>query len=369
MEKDVKTMAQEINENIDAIKSSVESKAAKEDIQKLQDTITDMGSKGATKDELQAEFKKLEDIIEKQGKTLNELKEVKTSGRVPIRKSIEDKADRFQALYSNKTGSIDLFEQKAVALVTTASATTNTFTAQALANTNLADESNAGNVLRDTWIEQFASVSRINRPYYSYVDWKPKDGTISTTAEGAAKDQIDFKSVATQVQPVKIAAYIALTEESVTDVDELESVARDILFRQVMLARQSEILTYITGTVASSYTAGGSLNATVANPNLSDVVQAIATQIYTTENYTNDIQMMPNVAFVNPVDYYKMNRTKDANDNYVYPQFAGLGTNVPIIPKTDIAAGYVLVGDFTKLNIKNYIDYSVRLGWINTQFI
>ena len=79
--------------------------------------------------------------------------------------------------------------------------------------------------------------------------------------------------------------------------------------------------------------------------------------------------MTPNVAFVNPLDYYELMHTKDANDNYLYLQIAGLPTDVAIIPKTDIAAGYVLVGDFTKLNIKNYIDYNVQLGWINAQFI
>ena len=47
----------------------------------------------------------------------------------------------------------------------------------------------------------------------------------------------------------------------------------------------------------------------------------------------------------------------------------GVLAGVKIIPNPDITAGQILVGDFTKLNIKNYIDYSVRLGWTGTQFI
>src|SRR5690606_34506198 len=82
---------------------------------------------------------------------------------------------------------------------------------------------------------------------------------------------------------------------------------------------------------------------------------------------------MPNVAFVNPADLagLKLMRT---DHGYLFPEIAVTANSAniggfPIVGKSEIPVGKLLIGDFTQLNIINYIDYTVSLGWINDQFI
>lgn len=368
---EIKEIATKLNERLDEMKGQIEDKATLKEFNELKNSIDAMIEKGATKEDIEKEYKKLEKILEEQGKQITAIKRGKIFKFVDVKKAIEEKLDSIKSFIHSKRGEVELYVQKAVALVTTANVADGTIANQNISNVNGADESNAGNILRGTWIETYSSVSRIARAFYSYVDWKPKEGDAAVVTEGGTKPQIDFQAVTTQVAPTKVAAFEYLTEESITDIDELDSVAREILLGKVMLKRQATILSYVNSN-ATAYVAGGALSGKVDTPNLFDVVKAVATQIYMTENYTDDPKAIANVAFVNPYDFAEFQLSKNADGSYILPQFAqmdGVLAGIKFIENPDITAGHVLVGDFKKLNIKNYIDYSVRLGVVNAQFI
>ena len=105
----------------------------------------------------------------------------------------------------------------------------------------------------------------------------------------------------------------------------------------------------------------------VVGANLYDVVVACINQIANTESWTDDIQYLPNVAFVNYADYMALNSLKDKNENYLMK----LNQLIPIVPmnKNDIAAGKILIGDFSLVQARATFGYEVSTGWINDQYI
>lgn len=284
--------------------------------------------------------------------------------------------EEIKKAYDNH-GAVEVF--KAVANITTGNVTTDT------GGTALLDMLNADEIndiqLRSPFIEEFANVSSTNKPVYTYVDYLPGEGDVEFLAEGGTKTQLDLDISVRTEAPVKAAGYEILTEEAITDVPRMDYNARVLLLRKYLLKRQNGIL-FGTGLnneplgiteIASLFNPLSWVGDKIKNPNLYDVMVALANQIYTTTSYTDDVEYFPNVAFVNPGDFAGMKLTKDANGQYLFPAITLLGgkeiDGIRVVPKNKIPAGKILMGDFTKLNIIDYIAYSVRLGWINDQFI
>ena len=77
---------------------------------------------------------------------------------------------------------------------------------------------------------------------------------------------------------------------------------------------------------------------------------------------------------VNPVDFYlQLVAAKDLNGLPLYPM-AGLMNRVviggaTIIPFEDIPVGSIFVSDLKAYNTTRYMDYTVKIGWINDQLI
>lgn len=274
-------------------------------------------------------------------------------------------------------GVVEVF--KAVGNITTDNVTTDT-SGSALLDMLNADEINDIQ-LRAPFIEEFANVSSTNKPVYTYVDYIPGEGDVGFIAEGGTKTQLDLDISVRTETPVKAAGYEILTEEAITDIPRMDYNARTLLFRKYLLKRQDGIL---FGNGLNNNPLGVTAIATAFNPlswvapkikypNLYDVVVAMANQIYTTTAYTDDVEYYPNVAFVNPADFAGMKLAKDAKGQYLFPTITLLNgkeiDGIRIVAKNKIPAGKILMGDFTKLNIIDYIAYSVRMGWINDQFI
>ena len=96
--------------------------------------------------------------------------------------------------------------------------------------------------------------------------------------------------------------------------------------------------------------------------------------MYTTHNYTDEEAYMPNVVMMNPVDFFlQFVSTKNADGNPLYATaslFNRLNIGgVLVIPERDIPAGKLFVADMTKINVSNYIPYSLQIGWINDDLI
>lgn len=254
--------------------------------------------------------------------------------------------------------------------------------------------------LQEPFIESFASVRRVSKPVYAYADYEPKEGGAAFTAENAPKSQLDLKVIVKTVGPKKTTAYSTLSTESMEDIPRMQSEATNFLLRKVMLKRQAGVLFGVgagndpigVAGKARTYNQAGLLDNNgnalapslilqangngIAAPNLFDVIQACALQIFQTANYTDEMEYYPNLVILNPVDLASLKLKKNQFGQYLFPELLfNQGTNpvrignLNVIAKRQITPGKIMIGDFTRLDIVNYIDYAVRVGWINDNLI
>lgn len=216
---------------------------------------------------------------------------------------------------------------------------------------------------------------------YAYTEAKPKEGDYSFLAEGAIKPQTDFTWETNYAKPVKAAAWVRLTDESVQDIAGLESVARDLLFKKHNIKKAKGIL-YGDGispnpkgatTYGRAFSAGA-LALSVVNPNFMDVVNAAITDIATTHNYEDEMPYMANLVLVNPNDFFiQLVSAKDLNGLPLYPSASLFNTvnigGVTIMPEETIPAGKIFVCDMSRYNTTNYLPYTVKIGYVNDDFI
>jgi len=280
-----------------------------------------------------------------------------------------------QKAYNNNS-SLEVF--KAVGTVTTGNVTTSSG-GDALFDMINADQINTMR-LRNQFIEDFCTVTRTNKPVYTYVDYLPKEGNVRFTGEGGTKTELDLKAEVRTITPKKAAGWTRLTEESITDVPRLKSEAKVNIFKKYLLMRQNGILfgngmnntpvgitTLVPAFNAATWTGGKKVT-----PNLYDAIVAAKNQIELAANYTDDIDYYPNVVFLNPTDYNAI-LIKQDDKTYTFSNVNGNKLmnvdGITVVPKKEIPTGKMLIGDFTKLEIINYIDYNVKVGWVNDDFI
>ncbi len=283
----------------------------------------------------------------------------------------------------NLLGGKDEFSNKAVGNITTANVTTSSG-GNALLDLLNAEDIAAMN-MRDPWIESFASVSRTAKPVYTYADFIPGEGDAAFLAESATKSLVDLDVTVKTVAPKKVAAYEIMSEEALTDIPRLDSEAKSLILKRVLLKRQNKILFGLgagddpNGVVglARAFDATKWTGDKVTDVNLYDIIVALANQIYTTYNYTDEAHYYPNLCVLHPSVLAAMKLKKNEFGMYLFPQFQLVGANgqtinvdgITVLPQRDIPAAKIMIGDFSKLRIINYIDYSLRMGFVNDQFI
>lgn len=327
-------------------------------------------------------LKDISDVLEKHGLELQRIggtKSIKSGIRGMLKEAFsrDGLVDEIAKAYRGQGNLVDV--TKDVGSISTGNVTTDSG-GDALLDMLNADEI-ADIRLNSPFIEDFANVSSTSRPVYTYVDYIPGEGDVDFIAEGGTKSQLDLDIQVKSISPVKAAGYEILTEESMQDIPRLESNARNILLKKYLLKRQNGILfgdglganpLGVTN-IASAFNPASWTGPKVQSPNLHDAIVAAANQIYTTVSYSDDVEYYPNVAFVSPSAFAALRLAKDKNGQYIFPSFTLFNDKtidgIRIVPKTKIPDGKILIGDFNKLNIVDYIMYSVRIGWINDQFI
>ena len=323
------------------------------------------------KSKLQTKLDDLADkLIELETKGSSKMNDLNTQ----IKSFLKENQEKIKELKASGQGMIEF---KAVADITTANGVnTNppniTGTQQApLSNVNL----------RDFDVTPLTTNVNTSLAAYPYTETVPKDGDYTFVAQGTLKPQIDFTWETNYAKPVKVAAWIKLTDESVQDVAGLESVANDLLRKKHAIKKSKGIL-YGDGispnpkgaTVYGRTFVAGDMATSVANPNFMDVVNACITDIATTHNYEDETPYMANLVMINPVDFYlQLVSAKDDNGLPLYPQASlfnqvNIG-GVTIKPEESIPAGKIFVADMAKYNTTNYMPYTVKIGWVNDDFI
>lgn len=353
-------------------------KALDKKFKSLEDELKSAQENGASKDEVL----KLHDAIEKQGQMIEDFiesnkKRTIENIKTQLKGFLVENKDTIQELYNKGNGTIE-FIPKAVEDVTTDSGsnsgTPSHLMHTALTNIALRDDSSLLNL---------ANITSTKSPRFSYTEAIPKEGGYEFVAEGEEKPDMDFQWVNRFPSPKKAAAYIILTEESVTDVENLMSVAENYLTKKHDLHKANAVyfadglLENPTGaTVAArTFVATGMVDMfPFGGSNFMDVVNAIITDIYRTQTYVDEPAHEPNIVLVSPIDFFvHLVGAKDKNGLPLYPQ-AGLFNSVRIggviiKPWIKIPAGKIFVADMSKYNVVNYVPFSIRIGWINNQFI
>jgi len=344
----------------------------------LQKELSDAQAKNASKDEIL----KLHGAIKDQGQALEDfIEEQKTRSIKGFLGQFDDflkeNKSKLEDIKNNRAGVIE-FIPKLVADIATGSGvdidTPPLDVSTQLGNFNLRNDNNL--------LSLFTTTST-NSPSYSYTEMIPKEGGYEFVAEGEVKPQIDFKWENRYVTPVKAAAYEILTEESVTDYKRLMSVAKTYLKKQHDLFKVNGVFfgdglgNNPTGATVygRAFVSTGMVDAfALGSSNFMDVVNAIITDIYRTQGFVDEAHYQPSIVLVNPIDFFiQLVGAKDANGLPVYPQ-AGLFNEVRIggviiKPWIKIPIGSIFVADLSKYNIVNYVPFSIRVGWINDQFI
>lgn len=354
-------------------------KALESKFTELQNDLKDAQDKGASKDEVV----KLHDAIKAQGQALQDFieqqksKEVKTF-KQDFRAWLQENDEEIKEIHKRKSGEIE-YTSKVVGDVSLASGTDQD-TPPVVLGASISDNFNLRN---DAALLNLCSVTSTGDPAFGYTEMLPKEGGYAFVAEGGTKPQIDFKWETRYLTPHKAAAYQILTEEAATDYARLESVASSYLRQQHDLFKVNGIYfgdgtganptgatvyarTFVSTSMVDVFPLGGS--------NFMDVVNAIITDIYRTQAYTDEDHFMPNIVLINPIDFFiQLVGAKDNDGLPLYPT-AGLFNEVRIggvviKPWIKIPSGKIFVADMTRYRVANYIPFSVRIGWINDQFI
>lgn len=372
--------AREESEFIDRVKAQVLGLEALKNLEGFGAKVTELENMvkalkpGATDDE----YKALKKMCEDMGLEVKALKEkeggLQMSQKEQVANWLKENKDKISQIQKSGQGLIEL-ELKTVGDMTTGSGTIVGSVPQYPIYGNPTFN------LIGTFIDTLVSLSSTNSPNYPYTELEPKDGDYSFLGEGDTKPQIDFLWKTRYATPYKAAAWERLTTEVVQDVARMESLANDLLRRKHDIKRQRAIISG-SGTgdepkglteFGRAFVAGAMAN-TVDAPNIMDVINACIVDIRTTHNYQDEAPYAANVVMMNDIDYFIHIQTP--KDGFGRPLFmvdpvlnsAFVGT-VRIIPTPEVEQGNILVCDATKMNVANYIPYTVKVGWINDDFI
>lgn len=344
----------------------------------VQNDLADAQKNGATKEEIQNLHKE----IEKNGTALESFiegqkKQVVENVTKQFNGFVEENHDEIKSIFTKGSGEVQ-FVPKAVEDITTGSGS-DVGTPSHLLHTDLGNV----NLRNDNALLSLANVSSTGDARFSYSESVPKEGDYAFVAEGGLKPPLDWKWENRFPEPKKAAGHEVLTEEAVKDVNRLQQVAQKYLkdkhdlFKvkgaffadgtgENPLGATEAARTFVAGDMADAFD-----NGTVK---LMDIINAISTDIYTMENYEDEPNHMPNVALISPIDFFlQIVSAKDDRGLPMYPQASMFNSinlgGMTIRPWVKIPTGKIFVADMSKYNIVNYVPYSIRLGWVNDQFI
>ena len=198
-------------------------------------------------------------------------------------------------------------------------------------------------------VRDFIAGGTTNSNTVYYIRESAYDDGTDTVGEASTKPQSDFELTQEEAPVRKIASYIRLSKEMLDDTQGLVAYITARMPNKVRVKEDEQIL-YGNGTspnlegitaVASAYVD----SIADADVNRYDVLVKSISQVRVEE-------YMANAIMINPVDWYNMLLTKDADGAYVFPESARFGgvapriAGVPIIANTAITSGDFLVGDF-----------------------
>ena len=187
----------------------------------------------------------------------------------------------------------------------------------------------------------------------SWVYQANKDGAAGQTAEGAAKNQIDFDLVVASQSVKKTTAYIKVSDEMLDDIEWMQSEINNELIRELLKAVEAQVYegdgtgNNLNGivTTATAFAAGTFAN-TVDNANIVDVLVVAANQIRIAEHDG------PTAILMHPSDVARLKLIKlSATDKRYVERLMMVGSTmvmdgIPIIEDTLVTVDKYLIANF-----------------------
>ena len=180
--------------------------------------------------------------------------------------------------------------------------------------------------------------------------------------------EVKYEEVSEEVK--KVAAYIKVSKEMLADL----SFVRSEINTELMEAIEQNIdYSLVNGaggvdlngllSVAPNFSAG-TFAGTIQGANISDLIRIAKAQIQAAN-------FQPTHVLLNPEDVAKIELTKTSTGEYTYPAFWDANmmlAGLMIVSSNNITAGTLVVGDFTKFNIKFREDMNMSVGYENDDF-
>jgi HK97 family phage major capsid protein len=222
-------------------------------------------------------------------------------------------------------------------------------------------------------IMEISNVGTTASKFVTYI----QQTTASTTgfvAEAVAKanGQVAYQEVSVQVK--KVAGFIKVSKEMLSDLAFVQSEINTDLMAEVMQDIDNGL---INGTGAGATLDGVLNNATVwaagtfagavPNPTVIDVLRVAKAQV-------EGLNFTPTHIVLHPSDVAKIELSKTNTGEYTYPNFTiGIAPNMQlsgliIVPSTNMVADNFVVGDFSKFHIRVREGVNIQVGYEGDDF-
>jgi len=344
------------------LKSLVDGKATKEDIEKAVSELRDAQME---------QMKNLNEALKEIGLSIKANKEgnstVKESS---IKEALKSNSDAIKTLKDNRDAQWVKMTVKAVGTMLESANVSG-------GNVPVEQRIQGLNAIASRRIRLMDLVSRgkATSNLISWVYQSGKEGTAGGTAEGATKNQIDFDLVVASQVVVKRSAFIKVSTEMLEDIDFIESEIQNELLRE--LNKDVELTAYSGNGTAPAMNgvrttgtafAAGDFALAIDNANEADVLVVAINQIAIAE------QPEPTAILMHPTDVAKLLVIKVSATDKRYVErlqmIAGQLSldGIPIVKTTLVTAGTYLVGAFNLATLYDLGTLSIEMGLDGNDF-
>jgi HK97 family phage major capsid protein len=223
-------------------------------------------------------------------------------------------------------------------------------------------------------IREISNVGTTTSKFVTYIQQtkqvKPTgEGTLWVNEAGAKfNGEVKYEEVSEEVK--KVAAYIKVSKEMLADLSFVRSEINTELMEAIEQTIDNSLVNGAGGvdlngllSVAPAFSAG-TFAGTIPGANIMDLIRIAKAQIQAAN-------FEPTHVVLNPEDVAKIELTKTSTGEYTYPAFWDANMMVAgltVVSSNNITAGTLVVGDFTKFNIKFREDMNMSVGYENDDF-
>jgi HK97 family phage major capsid protein len=222
-------------------------------------------------------------------------------------------------------------------------------------------------------IREISNVGTTTSKFVTYIQQTqnvvPGEGSLWTAEAGAKfNGEVKYEEVSEEVK--KVAAYIKVSKEMLADLAFVRSEINTELMEAIEQNIDYSLLNGAGGNdlngllgVAPAFVPG-TFAGTIQSANIMDLIRIAKAQI-------EAANFMPTHVVLNPEDVAKIELTKTSTGEYTYPAFWDANMRVAgliVVSSNNITAGTLVVGDFSKMNIKFREDLNMSVGYENDDF-